>query len=654
MATATSIRQDTKQLSMPGFADQKQILQDIRNYLAGQSIGLTRDESLLDEVLKCAFCRAELERGGRTDALQNASPEEIARAYRRAFHDITQRFPYLFEQGTEMLLGPQHIRFIDDCFALLGVTETSRDLIGDIYETFIGSAARGQDGQFFTPKNAVNLLVDLSKPQPQDFIIDPACGAGSFLVHAARVISREGFDIRHHLHGVDKDRYLGRLARLRLALQFGEMPNIHCADSLSWQGEEFEKSDTSRRRGSYTLVLTNPPFGSRIVAANDAVRGAFELARKWRFSDRESRFATSAELQSNPAPQVLFVERCLSLLSSGGRLGIVLPESLLSNPSHRYVVQYIFDNAAPLAVVGMPESLFKTSGKGGTHTKVCLLVARKGPASPDHEIFMAEAKWCGHDSRGRHIPYDDLPEIAKEFDAFCAGRRLRRGRLGFAVPISDIRNLVLAPRYYDPEPRKFLRTLSATHDFVSIGELAAKGHLSLATGDEPGKLVYGTGSVPFVRTSDLSNWEIKIDPKHCVSEEYYEQVARKQDVREGDILIVRDGTYLIGTCAFVTRYDVKICYQSHIYKLRVIKGAPLDAYLLLALLSSEPVTSQIRALSFTQDIIDSLGDRIRDIVLPIPKSEKKKKSVSDLVRKVVQDRIEARELARKARELVVA
>ncbi|MEN8133097.1 MAG: hypothetical protein ABFS45_23550, partial [Pseudomonadota bacterium] len=52
---------------------------------------------------------------------------------------------------------------------------------------------------------------------------------------------------------------------------------------------------------------------------------------------------------------------------------------------------------------------------------------------------------------------------------------------------------------------------------------------------------YGTGTIPFIRTSDFSNWEIKHDPKQGVSEEIYEQYAESQNVKEGDILLVRDG-----------------------------------------------------------------------------------------------------------------
>jgi len=169
-----------------------------------------------------------------------------------------------------------------------------------------------------------------------------------------------------------------------------------------------------------------------------------------------------------------------------------------------------------------------------------------------------------------------------------------------------------------------------------------------------GKLAYGTGDIPFVRTSDLSNWEIKVDPKHTVSREVYEQYAAKQDVQIGDILMVRDGTYLIGTCAFVSRYDIKIVYQSHIYKIRVHDGAPFDNYLLLALLSSPPIEAQIKAMSFTQDIINSLGKRISDLILPVPKSAARRREISEMVRQAIEDRSEARELTREARQAVVA
>ena len=97
-----------------------------------------------------------------------------------------------------------------------------------------------------------------------------------------------------------------------------------------------------------------------------------------------------------------------------------------------------------------------------------------------------------------------------------------------------------------------LDTLAETCDLVTIAELVEDGVLSLASGDEPGKMAYGTGTIPFVRTSDFANWEIKHDPKQGVSEQIYNAYATKEDVQAEDILLVRDGTYLIGNTCIIT------------------------------------------------------------------------------------------------------
>ena len=186
---------------------------------------------------------------------------------------------------------------------------------------------------------------------------------------------------------------------------------------------------------------------------------------------------------------------------------------------------------------------------------------------------------------------------------------------------------------------------------ISIGQLIDEKVLEVTTGNEVGKLAYGTGNIPFVRTSDISNWEIKSEPKHLLSEEIYESLARKQDVQEGDILMVKDGSYLIGTCAMITKYDTKIVYQSHLYKIRVAKDNKynLDRYYLLAVLSSDYVRQQIFAKTFSQDIINSLGDRLKELIIPIAKDHERIQRIAYMVKKSINESIEARELARKVR-----
>jgi type I restriction enzyme M protein len=152
---------------------------------------------------------------------------------------------------------------------------------------------------------------------------------------------------------------------------------------------------------------------------------------------------------------------------------------------------------------------------------------------------------------------------------------------------------------------------------VSIGKLVKDAVLSWKTGIEVGKMAYGTGDVPFIRTSDISNWELKGDPKQAVSEEIYADNA--QDVQAGDIFVVRDGTYLVGTSCILTEKDTKILYCGGLYKLRVENREEMDPYLLLALLNAPIVRRQMRSKQFTRDIIDTLGKRLFEVLLPIPK-----------------------------------
>lgn len=628
----------------PKLADYRWLYRELRNYLAGQHLGSTRDEALLQDVVKTLLCKAELDSsGGLERSRANATD------YRRAWSRVRGTMPRLLGGMTPPAFEDSVLEHIDVLLSPVDLHDPDHDPWGDLYEIFMGSLARGQQGQFFTPSNAVQLLVDLVNPQPGETILDPACGAGSFLAACASRLARAGEAPKtsaNNLWGIDKDEYLSNLAALRLALLIGHEADITCGDSLSWRSA---KGSTLSNYSRPAVILTNPPFGSKIVATSIEVQRTFTLGYKWRLDKVSGRYQKTDILQGSLTPQVAFIERCIDLLQPGGRLGIVIPESLLSGVGYRQVVQFIRDHMKIDAVIGMPENLFKTSGSGGTHTKTCLLVAQKKRESSHRSqgrIFMAEVKWCGNDSRGRRGGPDELPQVADRYRTPPSQRPI--DHLSYEISTTDAAANILVPRYHDPEVSRLLDALKATHDLVSIESLIASGVLDIRTGDEIGRLSYGSGTIPFVRTSDISNWEIKLDPKHGVSEDVYASLAPKQDVREGDILMVRDGTYLIGTCAYVTKYDQRIVYQSHILKLRVLKPEFISPYLLLAALTSVPVKRQVTAKRFTADIIDSLGNRVGEIKLPIPKDRELRAQVIEKVRSAISDRMEARELARQA------
>lgn len=632
--------------------DHRAAYRDIRNFLAGQNIGATRDVTLLAEVVKMLFAKQYLEQNGSVLS-STKSDGEVSEAYARALTEVAVRLPSLFADDASFDLDTSSLVFLHDRLSTFDLSDSADDLIGDAYEAFTGSDLRGQEGQFFTPQPAVGLLMELVQPQPGERIVDPACGAGGFLYAAARRLTSNGAspeDAAAQVFGVDKDRYLARLAAIRLAFVAMTSPNIWCADSLGWRSEDGSRPAIADMEGTFDIVLTNPPFGSKIVSATAETQAKFDLGYQWK--SIEGHFARTNTLRRSVPPQVLFIERCISLVRPGGRIGIVVPESLISGRNYQHVVAWLRERCEIRAVLGMPEALFKSSGKGGTHTKTCLLYLQTHEATqrskPARDVFMAEVRWCGNDSRGRRTERDELPTVAERWSSFDAGRLHSVDHLGYAVPATNIVDDILAPRYYNPEVAIELASLSATHELVSIADLVADGVLRITTGHEVGATEYGGGSIPFVRTSDISNWEIKLDPKHGVSQEVYETYARRQDLRDGDILMVRDGTYLVGTCAYVTKYDMQMVFQSHICKLRVLNHDKLSPYLLLAALSSAPVRRQVIAKRFTQDIIDSLGNRINELVLPLPRDHAARERVQEMVKRAIEERVEARELARQA------
>lgn len=213
----------------------------------------------------------------------------------------------------------------------------------------------------------------------------------------------------------------------------------------------------------------------------------------------------------------------------------------------------------------------------------------------------------------------------------------------FFISSKDIINNIFLPKYYDPQLKEDINNLSTNCSLISMEKLNNLGEINFYTGDEIGKQAYGTGNIPFIRTSDFSNWEIKHDPKQSISLEIYEQYAEKEDVRANDIFLVRDGTYLIGNSCIITEYDAKSLYCGGIYKIRILDESQLDPYLFLGLLNSYIVKRQIRTKQFTRDVIDTIGNRINEVIIPIPKSQEIRNAISKAVREVIEKRIAARQ-----------
>ena len=649
----------------------KSVFRTVRNHLAANAVGITLDEVFAQQIINLIFCKIYDERFTKPeDAIKfragiGEAPVDVRQRVSHLFLRVKEQYNDVIDAKEELLLDDVSLTYVVGELQRFCISDSERDAIADAFETFIGPSLKGSQGQFFTPRHVVKLVMKMIKPQMDEKIIDPACGSGGFIIEALRDVWRhveergQSFNwptseidsekqkvAIKNLRGIDKDSFLSKVAKAYMAIIGDGRGGVFCENALDLPGNWKSQARENVVLGSFDAVVTNPPFGNKMKVIEPSILQSYRLGHKWKYNKSEEEFEELGTLHAGQAPQILFVERCLALLKDGGRLGIIAPESMFCNPSHRHIVQYIKSVARINAIISMPEELFQPH----THAKTCAVVVEKTPTDPNnpHAIFMAIAKWCGHDSRGHSIPHDDLPKILERYLLYQAQGRLSYDHWGFIIDESQIVDNIYLPKYYNPEIQGILDALQGSHDLLRLGDLVDQGVVSLITGDEVGKLAYGTGDVPFVRTSDIANWEVKLDPKHLVSQEIYDQFKVKQDVQENDILMVRDGTYLVGTCAIVTQHDTKILFQSHIYKIRSNDRKILHPYLLLAVLSSPVVKAQIAAKRFTQDIIDSLGGRIHELVLPVPKDANLRQEIIQTVRSAVRHKSKARALSEKA------
>jgi len=665
-----------KDLKVP--SNLKAIFQEIRNHLAGHTRNITRDQEFANNIIHVLFCKIydELHTPPDCDVEFRAGVEEDAKVIAARIHRLFEErvkvaYADIFKADDRIELDEESLAYVVGSLQGYALTDPAvpRDAIGEAFEVFIGPALRGEEGQFFTPRNVVRMMISLLKPRPEEALIDPACGSGGFLVEALRELwafledeqRKFGWSVEHLerkkvevanrcLRGIDKDRFLVKVARAYMALLGNGRESIFCENSLDSPSGWSVSTRAKVSLGKFHIVVTNPPHGSRVRVKGLSVTGQYDLAKRWRL-DKEFGVWVPGVVRENVAVPILFLERCYQLLAEGGRLGIVFPETYLGMPEYRYVSAWLLRNMRVRAVIAMPEDLFQPY----THNKTCVILAERALPTEDDLIVMASVRWCGHDSRGRPIPRDDVAAVGElvgwlleKGDSAPLEKLLAVGdSWAFVLPRAKLHDYILVPKYYDPRLREEAERLSGRFELVSLGELVKRGWVSVRTGVEVGKLAYGTGEIPFVRTSDLSTWEIKIDPKQGVSEDIYEKYAGQASVAPGDVLMVRDGTYLVGTVALVTSYDPqKILIPSGMLCFRVTERGERNGwnpYLLLALLSSPFVRRQIRSKQFTRGVIDTLGDRYRELLLPLPKDPAERVRLVRETRSIVEMRAKLKE-----------
>lgn len=346
--------------------------------------------------------------------LTSTQPPSLVQDADKALQVIAERWPGVISSPCVKLTQEQYSKAME---ALSSLTLLNEDLesIDAVFEYVVNRKKKGDKGQFFTPRNVVDFCINSMNLTNAASVADPAAGSGGFIYRAAKVV-----DESCKLWAFDFDEIAVRTAKLLMHVSKTENYTIKNVNSLRKPSTltPFPESnvdttvieDYLRMLGgpsSFDAILTNPPFAGEV---NDAdILCGYDLAK----------------IKSRAERDLLFIERCLDLLKPGGRLSIILPDSVFGRASNIGVRNWILSKARVIGVIGLPRETFMphTSVK----TSILFLEKRSCPRVEDERIFFAISEKVGKDSRGNQIFRennglqeldDDFAEIEEKFEQF--------------------------------------------------------------------------------------------------------------------------------------------------------------------------------------------------------------------------------------------
>ena len=118
-------------LPLPARIDAREVYSRIRSFLAGRLVGATRDEALVEEVVKCIFCRAATVDEGKSVP---EDPTALADFYRQQLSRLKTMLPDVFEPASDILLDPSSLRYVDQQLREIDLRDPLTDPIGDAYK----------------------------------------------------------------------------------------------------------------------------------------------------------------------------------------------------------------------------------------------------------------------------------------------------------------------------------------------------------------------------------------------------------------------------------------------------------------------------------------------------------------------------------------
>jgi type I restriction enzyme M protein len=308
------------------------------------------------------------------------------------------KWPGVLPVLPEPKLTPTHLAICVTELQRHNLLDEGLQALDEFFEFIVSKTAKGNKGQYFTPRHLVEMCVRMIDPKPDEVIADLACGSGGFLIAALRHIRTQNGDEKAQpkLWGFDIDERAAQIARALLTIAEINDPNIFRLNSLVLESRRdfFSIRDDlltiegvtkarAKDRGVFDVILTNPPFAGEIreraiIESYDTGQGRNKVER-----------------------DVIFVERCVRLLKPGGRMAIVLPHNKLSSSVFTDLRQWILRHCHLLAVVGVGRNMFMPHTQ--QKTGIVLLKKKIKPNEESPPVFFGISEREGKDTRGNHL-----------------------------------------------------------------------------------------------------------------------------------------------------------------------------------------------------------------------------------------------------------
>jgi len=359
---------------------------------------------------------------------------ELKEKIQTLFDKARKKWEGVFSSDARIMLTPSHLSVCVASLQGLKLFNSNLDVVDEAFEYLINKSSKGEKGQYFTPRYAIDMCVKMLNPQEHETMIDTASGSCGFPVHTIfkvwrDILKEEGKEESHlfttekkggryedyvvnNIFAIDFDEKAVRVSRtLNLIAGDGQSNVLHLntldwerwddkiKEDEDWQDVYFEgwKKLKKLRRGkdnrefNFDILMANPPFAGDIKESR--ILAKYELGKK-----------PNGKYQTKVGRDILFIERNLDFLKPGGRMAVVLPQGRFNNSSDKAIRDYIAERCRILGVVGLHGNVFKPH----TGTKTSVLLVQKWddtlcPKVEDYPIFFATMQETSKDNSGEKI-----------------------------------------------------------------------------------------------------------------------------------------------------------------------------------------------------------------------------------------------------------